>query len=570
MFATPLCLALAVASLGPPGTTDAVAAPAQTSAMTASGGEVRAVPGLASCPGGPQGTLNIVNDIGGPYAHNYNPFSPTSNTYGQAGFVYESLLEFSLTKATWVEPWLATSYQWSQGGRALTLSLRRGVDWSDGTPFTSQDVVYTFDMLNKWPATNKLGIVFSSISAEGPYAVKILFPTPSYTELFYVGSQLIVPEHIWSTYPNPSTALNLDPVGTGPYEVKTLTSQTVILTPNAHYWQTGLPCIKTISAPTYTSNTTADLALEQGNGNWGGVFVAGIKRFTSEAGHVQWDPPIADISLYPNLAEAPLNSLPLRQAISDVLNRPKIAELGDLGELPPITNATGIILPRDSAQLAPQFAHDNYSINVAKAKAVLAAAGYTWSSAGVLLAPDKKAVAITIIAPSPYSDIVTASGEVISELKVLGIQGTENAVPLTEWINDVTTGEYELSFYWAGAAGPNSFYQYNEWFNSAYSAPVGKSAGSNDERFSSPKADALIKSYLGTNNASVQAQDMAGLESIEVNELPVIPVYYLADWAEYVDTGIVGWPSPSNPYETPCSYVEPMNEVVLLHLTAKG
>ena len=44
-------------------------------------------------------------------------------------------------------PELATSWQWSDDGKALTFKLREGVKWHDGKPFTSADVKCTFDML---------------------------------------------------------------------------------------------------------------------------------------------------------------------------------------------------------------------------------------------------------------------------------------------------------------------------------------------------------------------------------------------------------------------------------------
>lgn len=516
---------------------------------------------IASCPSGPSGTLNFVGDIGGPYAVNFNPFSASTNTGAQFSFVYESLLQYSLSQQS-VTPWLASAYSWSNGGKSLTFNLRQGITWNDGKPFTSADVVYTFNLLKQNPATNLKAIVFNTITATSKYSVTMTFATPEYTELFYIGTQYIVPQHIWSTISNPTKALNLKPVGTGPYELTTLTAQSMILTANPHYWQPNSPCVKAISAPPYVSNTTADLEMEQGGGDWGGLYVAGMSRYTNGAGHDYWNPPTNDVALYPNLTVAPLNSQPLRQAISDTLDRPKIEQLGEEGEETPITNPTGLILPRDKAQLAPQYASAAYKVDPAKAKSILTAAGYKYSGS-TLLTPAGKPVAFSITAPAAYSDWVAAAQEVVSELTAIGIDAKLNAEPVTQWVSDMQLGHFQMAFT-AGFLGPDSFYQYNAWL--ATSGKVGTLAPNNFERYSDPATDKLLNAYLATNDAATKQQIMTALEGVMVNDLPVIPLYYATDWGLYTTTHFTGWPSPSNPYEIASSYDTPMNEIVLLHL----
>ena len=65
-------------------------------------------------------------------------------------------------------PWLATSYAWSNGGKTLTFDLRQGVKWSDGTPFTSADVAYTFNLIKSNAALNESALPITSAVAEGP------------------------------------------------------------------------------------------------------------------------------------------------------------------------------------------------------------------------------------------------------------------------------------------------------------------------------------------------------------------------------------------------------------------
>lgn len=551
-------IAMALSSAGP--VPDAFAATGSNASSP--------ITGLAKCPGGPKGTLNMAEDEGGPFVRNYNPFTG-SHTYDTMSFVYETLLQFSLANSSYVQPWLASSYTWSNGGKTLVFQLRHGIKWSDGKPFTSADVVFTFNLLNKDPATNLKGIVFSSVQAEGPYGVKMTFPSPEYTELFYIGTEYIIPKHIWASIKNPTKYLNANPVGTGPYLLSSLTGSGAVYTPNPNYWMKGLPCIAKISEPAYFNNTPADQAMENGTGDWGGLFVSGMSLYTRNPAHKYWNPPTGVVGLYPNLTEAPMNSLPLRQAVSLALNRQEIEQLGELGEEQVVKNKTAVILPRDKAQLAAQYVGDNFHQNVAQAKAVLKKAGYTWGSRGQLVSPAGKPVVLNIGAPAAFSDWVTAVQEVARELSALGIKATANPIENTEYFTDLSLGKFQLAID-ATELGPNSFYQYDGLMYSMNSAPIGKLATTNVERFHSATADALIKSYLGTNSLAVQKKDMAGLEGIMVNQLPIIPMYYSTEWGLYSTAHIAGWPSPSNPYQIASPYDTPMNEVVLLHLTWKG
>ena len=62
---------------------------------------------------------------------------------GATGLIYEPLIEFDLAAPPTYYPWLASSYTWSNGGKSITFAIRTGVKWSDGTPMTPADVVFT-------------------------------------------------------------------------------------------------------------------------------------------------------------------------------------------------------------------------------------------------------------------------------------------------------------------------------------------------------------------------------------------------------------------------------------------
>ncbi|MHB1931138.1 MAG: ABC transporter substrate-binding protein, partial [Acidimicrobiales bacterium] len=255
------------------------------------------------------GTLDVVAAPSGPFVRNFNPFSTSNVAYleGVTSFIYEPLMQYNLLKAGQIYPWLATSWTWSDGGRTLTLQLRSGVKWSDGQPFTASDVAYTFELLMKHAGLNTVGVSnLVGARASSPSTAVLQFSQPSYGQLFQISQVLIVPEHLWSKVANPVTYADANPVGTGPYELQSFSAQVFTLTRNPSFWQPGEPKIATIRTTDYVSNTSADLALEQGQIDWAALFIPHYQTlFVNKApatNHV-WLPAVGNIYMCPNDAK---------------------------------------------------------------------------------------------------------------------------------------------------------------------------------------------------------------------------------------------------------------------------
>ncbi len=155
----------------------------------------------------------------------FNPYLPT-NALGLAGnsvasgnasgFINEPLVQVDYVRSNYVIPWLAQSWAWSNGNKTLTWHLRQGVKWSDGKPFSSADVLFSYELMKKYPALNGNGIQFQSVSAPNASTVVLNFAAPEELNFDPIGSLIIVPQHIWSKVKNPTTFADADPVGTGP------------------------------------------------------------------------------------------------------------------------------------------------------------------------------------------------------------------------------------------------------------------------------------------------------------------------------------------------------------------
>jgi peptide/nickel transport system substrate-binding protein len=519
--------------------------------------------------------LTISTNGFGPQADNLNPFLPTStdnSSYSNTDMIYEPLWQYDIVKPNITYPWLASAYTLTNNDETLTLKLHKNVTWSDGKPFTSADVVYTFGLLKKYPALNTNGITFANVVATGPLTVKMTFSRPSFAELYYILNQTpIVPQHIWASVKNPVSYADTNPIGTGPFVLKSFTPQYMVLTRNNNYWQPGLPKVGTLTYPSVGGANAQNSAFNAGDYAWASATEPDITRLyvaKSPANHY-WYPPVGITALLPNLSVYPLNIEAVRRAISLVINRKQVSILGEWGYEPPISTATGLILPNYSSYMAPQYKSDTYNYSVSRAKQLLKGAGFKFSSNGSLLGKNGKAISLTLIDPSSFTDYMSDLAVIANDLKSIGIAATAQGTSVGTWTSDLATGEFQLSLYYS-TTGPTPYYIYNAWLNDTLSAKVGSIASADLERWSDPSTQTYLNQYLNATTPAARNAAMYGIEGIMVNQLPVIPLVYSIDWGAYRSNIVTGWPTPSNPYSS-AGPIEPANqEFVLLHLHPVG
>ena len=359
--------------------------------------------------------LNLANEQGELWPCTFNPLTTPSNAYS-VGLTYETLDFVNTLENGKVTPWLASAYAWSNDNKTLTFTIRPGVTWTDGKPFSAADVVFTFNLLKKFPALdlNAVWSVLSSVTEKGTNQVVFNFSTSAVPYFYYVADQVpIVPEHIWASIKNPVTDPITNPVGTGGYIMSKCTPQNIQWTANPHYWQKGMAKVQTVNMPAFLSNATCNEYLATGQSQWGSQFIPNIKSYyvAKKPGNTYWFPPVANVVLFPNLTVAPLNDVAVREAISYGLDRPSISKIGEYG-YEPAASQTGIVAPTFSAwSSSSAVASFGTSYDPAKAKSILEADGYKMGSDG-FFAKNGKELAFTLMTNGGYSDWV-ASAQVI-------------------------------------------------------------------------------------------------------------------------------------------------------------
>jgi peptide/nickel transport system substrate-binding protein len=515
-------------------------------------------------------SVTISNEQGTTWTCGFNPFNASLWSLS-FGTVYEELVFVNSLKSGQTTPWLASGYSWSNGNKTLTFTIRSGLKWTDGKSFSADDVLFTFKLLKKYPALdlNASWAVLRSVTKSGNKIV-LKFKTSAVPYFYYIASETpIVAKHIWSSVKNPVTYKDSKPVGTGPYTMGSCSPQVIKYQKNSGYWQKGLPKIDTVYYPAFTSNDPANQQLASGKAQWGSQFIPNIKSFylsKSKDNHY-WFPPVVNVSIFINLKDPILSNVAVRKAMAYAIDRGKVSRIGEYGYEPP-SNQTGVVTPTFNSWLDQGLAKQ-ITYNPSKAISTLQKAGFK-KSGGVFHTPSGKPLSFTIINIGGYSDWVASVQVIQQELKAVGIKITPENLSSTTYNDDVYTGKYQLAYDGNETPGPAPYYELRELLYSKNSAPIGKIAAANWERYSNPATDKLIDQYAATTSSATQHDIVKKLEQVMVNVVPVIPVTEGVDWYQYNTKSLTGWVTQSDPYAKPAAYEHPDWGVVLLHLRAKS
>lgn len=234
-----------------------------------------------------------------------------------------------------IVPELAKTWNWSTDGKELTFTLQEGVKWHDGKPFTSKDVVCTFDLLTD-SASQPLRVNpratwyrnVDHVTADGDYKVTVYLKRPQQSLLVMLASGLspIYPCHV-----SPAQ-MRVRPIGTGPFKLAQFSEfQYIRLVRNPDYWKKGRPYLDGIDFNIVSNPTTAILS-----------FIAGRFDMTfpwevtpEELATVKRDAPSAvcettsmnlNINLLINRTVPPFDNPDIRRAIVLALDRKEFVD----------------------------------------------------------------------------------------------------------------------------------------------------------------------------------------------------------------------------------------------------
>lgn len=509
------------------------------------------------------GTLTIQGDSGNPsLIENFNPFLPGSELHGTY-LMYEPLEIPSPVNGVYT-PYLATGYTFTSP-TTLVYTLRQGAKWSDGKPITAADVIFTFDLLKKYPAldTNGIWSQISAVSASGD-KVTFTFKAPNVPFAGTIAQTPIVPRHIWSAIANPVTFTNTHPVVSGPYTLGSFAPTQYVLTKNPLSWQAGQAAPSRVVFPAEATNqSTNQLEVSSGEFDWAYTYLPNVKStFVSKdpAHNLYWFPPGGTIALFLNLTKAPYTNVSFRQGISLALDRTLIAKKAVNGYMAQ-ASMSGLILPNLQQWLDPQLPDQGLvSQNRSASLAAFAKAGYHLRG-GKLIGPGGTQATMTIVLPNSFSDWVAAATEIGAELGQEGIAVSLDEPQYAQYSQDIQAGTFDAALGGFGGTG-NPYTDFSDALNSSYATPVHTPTVNNFERFRSAAVDNALASLAAATSHSAQLRATYQLEQIMYHQTPIVLLYYGGSWGLFSTRHFTGWPSASDPYTLPTNYNNALLTVV--------
>jgi peptide/nickel transport system substrate-binding protein len=289
-----------------------------------------------------------------------------------------------------IVPDLATSWSWSEDGRALTFKLREGVTFHDGAPFTARDVLCTMALLME-TGIDKLRVNprkvavqdVETVTASGDHEVtfRMKAARPWFPMFLAGGFSVIYPCHV------KPAAMRTHPIGTGPYKfVEFRPNESIKVVRNPNYWKPELPYLDGIEYTIIRDPATAVLS-----------FIAGKFDMTfpttltpSQFKDIQTQKPDAICQMTPggginrhmliNRTKPPFDNPDVRRAMALSLDRQAFVDIisegqGDIGAnlQPPSGGLWG--MPPEMLKTLPGYDPD-VAKNREQARAMMRGLGY--------------------------------------------------------------------------------------------------------------------------------------------------------------------------------------------------
>jgi len=380
------------------------------------------------------------------------------------GLVYNGLVRYD--KNLQLEGELAESWDISEDQLTITFHLRKDVTWHDGAPFTSEDVLFTYQMYIDPKVPTSYAEDFLQVAkadALDPYTFRVTYKEPFAPALESWGTA-VQPKHLLEGQDITKSPLTRSPVGTGPYKfIKWDAGEKIELQANPDYFE-GQPNIHRVVYRVIPDTSTQFLELQSGGLDMMGLTPIQFKTQTDTPAFIRNFNKYSYLSfsytyLGYNLSKPLFQDQRVRQAISYAINKQEIIDgvLLGLGEI-----ATGPYKP-DTWVYNKNV--KRYPYDPDRSRTLLAEAGWVDSDDDGILDKDGQKLAFTIVT-NQGNDLRSKTAEIIQRrLKEVGIAIEIRIVEWATFLKEfIFPGNFDATILgWSGGPEPD---QYNIWHSS--------------------------------------------------------------------------------------------------------
>jgi ABC-type transport system substrate-binding protein len=514
-------------------------------------------------------TLIMVHGVG--EVGVYNPWASPGYSHQQGNaLMWEPLFYYALFSDK-EYPWLAESGEYNADFTELTIKMRKGAEWSDGTPITSKDVVYTFENQLKDEKRNyhaAFAQFVKEVKAPDDATVVVSFKEPAPRFKFEVLSFHfdtgipIVPAHVLSKEADVNAYkgdMNM-PIS-GPYKTVAHTKDQKVQDLREDWWaiKTGLtpsPDVKRVVFLNFTTqdnaaqrvvNNEADWSLDLRNSTIKSVLEQNTKVTTHTGsepphGYLDWWPN----SLWVNTQIEPFNDVNVRRAISMAINRDQIDEViyegAKVATVYPFPLYPSLQKFADSAkELEAKYQPRKFDLE--ESAKLIEGAGYKKNADGLWEKDGKTIPGVINGFESIHSDIVPV---LVEQLRAAGIDASTNFGP--DGYQNMADGKPGFYMFGHGASLKDPYEAFN-LFHSKFAAPIGTTAGNNRfSRYQNPDYDKIIEGMAPLASDDPKFQELA-LQALEIywRDVIDIPVIQWLHRIPYNQTYWTNYPTTANP-----------------------
>lgn len=417
-------------------------------------------------------------------------------------------------------PAVAEKYTLSEDGTTYTFTLREGVKFHNGQTVTAEDVVYSINRCAAVPEGQEKPLVaaFSAVKSVEALDEKTVAVTIAQRDLEFISymTAAIIP----ADYENQDTA----PVGTGPFRFVSRTpQQDFVMERFEDYW--GAPAW--LDKVTYKICENADALVMNLNG---GSIDLCAHLTSAQASQLNQNFQVLEgtmnlvQAIYLNNQAKPFDNQLVRQALCYAIDRQGIMDMVADGHGTAVGSS---IYPAFTKYFLPELV-DKYPHDVAKAKELLAQAGY----------PD--GFDMTISVPNNYQPHMDTAEVVAEQLREAGINVTIQPVEWSTWLDTIYNGrQFQATVVGVDAANmtaramlerftsdhAKNFINYN---NPAYDALFQKAINAQDEAGQTDLYKQM-ETMLADTAANVYIQDLCDLVAMrqDLGGLKFYPIYVL-------------------------------------------